>query len=340
MPVQENDYAVVIGIEHYVSSDLQTLTHAIHDAEEVKNWLLDQTTGGGLPSENCKPIFSSKGSDHPVNDDVDAAFESIFKLAKKRRPIHARRLYFYFSGHGMSSSMIQAYLCLPKWSTRWRTKTIDSLEYWQMLADTGYFSEIVCLFDCCRTFLPNIGGPTGLRTMAPAEDAATAKSFTGFAAEYLKEAFEERDDGGHSFFTRALLTALKGGACQATGGATPERLSKFLKSETSRLAKLDGKTQNPRITNDFDPEDGCVFGSALPVGSASSVKQAYEVEISDPADSSVVLVDGNSQETPWDKSQPWRIEVGEGLHVLERKSTGKMLRLPRDVTKGVFHVDF
>jgi hypothetical protein len=339
MPTEPDDYALVVGIDHYKPEELPPLSCARRDADEVERWLLEEG-GGGLPQGNRKKIVSQPNSDKPVNSEIDDAIEEIFELVRQR-PTPARRFYFYFSGHGMATGAIQAFLCLPKWSNSRRKMAIDSQDYWLMLAGTGLFTEIVCLFDCCRSYKPNVGGlGSTLGTARPDAQAANARLFMAFAAEFLQSAFEENGTEGHGYFTRALLSALRGGACRAAGGVPADRLKGFLESETPRLAERDGKKQIPVVSNGFPAATGPVFGSALPSDGTCANKLVYLVAISTDAGRRVVLVRPDETEVPWDRSQPWRIEAGQGLHILEDKSNGTILKLPRDVTQGEIHVTF
>lgn len=338
MPIQPNHFALVLGINHYLSSDLFPLSSALKDADEVEEWLLDQNTGGGLPRSNCIKILSRDNSGAPVTNEIDDAFETIFGQVKSQ-PL-PRRFYFYFSGHGMAASLLQAYLCLPKWSNQRRRLALDSEDYWLMLAETGFFEEIVCLFDCCRSYKPNVGGvPSTLGMARPDKNASQTRLFIAFAAEYLLSAYEDPDLDGHGFFTRALLSGLRGGACRPAGGAPAQRLKGFLESETVRLAQLAGKKQTPTVFNGFPVANEPVFGSALPLGGGDD-KLVYLITVAGGSNRKVVLVHPDAAETPWDQSQPWRVEVGMGLHVLEDKTSGQIFRLPRDTTRGEIHVEF
>ena len=339
MAIEPNDYALVVGVNHYLSGDLKPLSSAVRDAMDVERWLLDQGTGGGLLRQNCRKIVSEQGTGQPVNDMIDDAFAAIFAQAKQG-PIPARRFYFYFSGHGMAASLLQTYLCLPKWSNERRRAALDSEDYWLMVAETGYFQEIVCLFDCCRSYKPNVGGvPSTLGQARPNKSAAQTRLFVGFAAEFLHAAFEDPTVDGHSFFTRALLSGLRGGACEPTGGAPAQRLKGFLETETKRLAELSKKRQSPMVFNGFPTANEPVFGSAPPLG-GNGAQLVYLVSVTGGPERSVVLVRPDNSETPWNGSQPWRIAVGGGLHLLQDKANGKTFRLPRDITQGEIHVDF
>jgi hypothetical protein len=157
MPIQPDHYALVIGIDDYPSGDLRSLEHAKHDAEAFRNWLIDPGTGGGVPEENCKLILSRGELLLPNFDEIDDHLDRIIKLAEKSHA-NARRLYFYFSGHGMAARQLQTFLCLPRWSNRWRNAALDSQAYSTYLVNSGLFREIVFLFDCCRSYKPSVLG--------------------------------------------------------------------------------------------------------------------------------------------------------------------------------------
>lgn len=339
MPVQPDHYALVMGIDDYPSGDLKPLANAKRDAQEFQKWLLDADTGGGLSLGHCRLVLSSAESVAPLLEQIDLELETIINLAKGR-PSDARRLYLYFSGHGMAASFLRAFLCLPRWSNVWRRAALDSEDYCLMLVDTGLFSEVVCFFDCCRSYKPSVGGHgSQLGGVRPDQSAANSKLFLAFAAAYLQQAFEESAADGHGFFTRALLSGLRGGACQPQGGAPAHLLKAFLENETVRLAKAAGKIQEPQVFNGFPANHEPVFGSALPL-SQQPRRLVYLVSVNVPLEQGVVLVYPNMQELAWDGSQPWRIEAAEGLHVLQNKTSGRAQLLPRDATQGEINVEF
>lgn len=327
MPIEENDYALVVGINDYLSkADLKPLSHAVSDADELEKWLLNKDTGGGLPDGNCKKIISQPGSGKPVHAEIDDAIDAILNLARQRKT-PARRFYFYFSGHGMAARLDQAYLCLPKWSDYRRNMAIDSYDYWQMLANTGLFREIVCLFDCCRSYKPNVGGiGSTLWSGKPEQSAPKARLFLGFAAELMERAFEENGTEGHGYFTRALLSALQGGACREEGGVPASKLKDFLEEETPRLAETDGKIQNPVVANSFQTKGEPVFGSARPLG---SVPVSAEQKIAAPIPAWKTSA---NYQGPESSHEYYRFPAAEYSH----KTTTRALEGESSVDSGVF----
>ena len=104
--MNSEDFAIVVGINAY--PQLTPLRGALQDANMFKNWLISPK-GGDLPDTNVKTILSPDGfaSDpfdaSPIKRDIDRALRD-FGLGnidlEDPQPI-GRRLYFYFSGHGV-----------------------------------------------------------------------------------------------------------------------------------------------------------------------------------------------------------------------------------------------
>ncbi|TWV93271.1 hypothetical protein [Chitinophaga pinensis] len=76
------------------------------------------------------------------------------QLAGKR----GRRLYFYFSGHGIGVTMMNSAMLLPKWTTFMRNYALSSEKYIQELVNKGTFEEIYFFMDCCRNRIPGVNG--------------------------------------------------------------------------------------------------------------------------------------------------------------------------------------
>src|SRR5438132_776583 len=98
--MQDHDYAIVVGIGRYplLKKDLEG---SVKDAEEFGAWAMD---GGQVPEKNVRWILSDtppKPGARPVLEEIDRTFAELFKQAKDTP---ARRLYFYFAGHGCSAA--------------------------------------------------------------------------------------------------------------------------------------------------------------------------------------------------------------------------------------------
>jgi len=208
------DYAVVLGVNHYPA--FRPLEGAIEDAERVHAWLTDPL-GGGLPENNCKLLRSSAPPPAPLQDLIDDAFVEVLE-----RPERRRRLYFYFSGHGVAQVQDDVSMCLAKWSETFRAMSLSYRDYQKTLRDWARFEQIVIWLDCCRVrnFSVRGLGPTFPPPM-PLPDAPQVRTMVGFATEFEDVAYE----AGRGVFTTVLLEGLRGGAVDpATGRTTADGL--------------------------------------------------------------------------------------------------------------------
>ena len=108
----ENDYALVIGINHYEDDSLNNLNGAIQDAIAMETWF-KSPQGGNIPEENCIMVTSTEDPIHPDKNAIDVALERIYTAAYAAGG--GGRFYFYFSGHGFSHSMRDNTLVVSNW---------------------------------------------------------------------------------------------------------------------------------------------------------------------------------------------------------------------------------
>lgn len=269
MAVNEDHYALVVGIDDY--PEFIALKGAKNDAEAFAGWLLDNGIGGGVAEANLKLVLSSPDPLQPIQDDIDDALKRLFDMAKGNA---AKRLYIYFSGHGVAHTAFATNLCLAKWSKRRTGAALDSMNYLECAKEMGVFDEIIMLMDCCRT---RTRGRNALNYQFPpiSPGEIATRTFVGYATEYMLAAHEAtvtEDDGladddagevrGH--FTRALIEALEGRAAQPGGGVTAGALKKYLDSRTIEIAKAANHRQKPEVQNGLDTVLEPVFGSAMP----------------------------------------------------------------------------
>lgn len=327
MPVNDADYALVVGINHYPG--FRPLKGAIEDAQDFAHWLTDKTQGGGLPDANCKLVVSEPSPLRPIQDDIDDKLQEIVVSLQAAR---GRRFYMYFSGHGLAQTQLGNDLCLAKWSELRRNMALDSQHYLQTVLGLGKFTEIVFLMDCCRVRKVNARGlPCTLSFPKPADEAGAVRSFIGYAAEFLNPAFESSvaeaaaaggnpaDVRGH--FTRALLAALRGGAARTEGGVPAGRLKEYLEAETPRIAQQSGHAQKPEVVNGFPAAPEPLFGSAPPATMNVTIRfraaRAGEIVLEGPELQDIKRGPASGG--------PWRLRLDKGLYILrEENATGEM----------------
>jgi len=262
-----NDYAVVVGIDEYPG--FRSLKGAVEDAQDFVKWLCEEEYGGAVPIENCKKVVSVKQPLAPLQDQIDVAFDSVFSTIPLGT--QARRLYVYFSGHGMAESNLITDLCLASWAKKFPNRALDAQQYLDTMMKLGKFQEIIMLLDCCRVRIVSAKGIfPGFNAAAPGPSAPKARYFLANATEFLNSSYEAATTNNVSaddpiirgYFTRALMTALRGAAAIPRGGVPASKLKNYLEENVTLLAKADNWNQDSEVVNGLrgDP----LFGSAPP----------------------------------------------------------------------------
>jgi hypothetical protein len=262
-----DDYAVVVGIDEYPG--FRPLKGAVNDAEDFVKWLCEEKYGGALPGDNCKKVVSVKEPLAPLQEQIDVAFDSVFSAIPLGT--QARRLYVYFSGHGMAESNLITDLCLASWTKRFPNRALDAQQYLDTMMKLGKFREIIMLLDCCRVRIVSAKGIIpGFNAAAPGPGAPKARYFLGNATEFLNSSYEAAtaDKGGadgpiiRGYFTRALMKALRGAAAIPNGGVPASKLKNYLEENVPLLAKVDNWNQDSEVVNGLKGDP--IFGSAPP----------------------------------------------------------------------------
>ncbi len=332
MATYPEDYGLVVGINHYPG--FKDLNGAIDDAKKFDEWLIDKNKGGGLLEENRRLILSSSDSRKPIQEDIDVALVELFERIGGNR---VRRFYLYFSGHGLASSRMGADLCLAVWSHMRRNAALDSEAYYELLAGTGQFQEIVCFFDCCRVRLSNSkGAPSSLGRPKPGDLSGHERRMIAYSTEYQNAAYEAQNDIDSSdvrgYFTQALIEALNGNAAQTQGGVPAKRLKQYVENRTKILAENDGKTQLPEVDISFVSNNEPIFGNATPtreiIITFSGTKIDRNIDVIGPEDTVVKTIVATSQ--------PMNLPLGAGIHLLYDPIDGS----DTSIREGDEHVNF
>lgn len=253
----KQNYALLIGINNYTppqKSGLRPLKGAINDANYVEEWLTAED-GGNLPPENCFIITSTPEPLLPLQEEIDSKIEEMIGQVKTQGG-KARRLYFYFAGHGLGSmdNIQDIALCLAKWSELRRNMALSSELYKEVLRQFGYFEEIFLFADCCRNTKINVKPlqPT-FAPFQPSPSSGDTRLFIGYATQYQDQSFEAETGNSEmrGVFTRVLLEALRGAAADENGVITADGLRDYLSLHTPLEAQKEGYKQKPEITHSF-----------------------------------------------------------------------------------------
>lgn len=253
----ENDFAIIIGINDYTLPEkrgLKTLRGAINDVNKFEEWLISKD-GGWLSEGNIKKIISNPNPLNPLQDEIDDAFLEIEDTIKEEFNYRARRLYFYFAGHGIGTldDTSNTALCLANWSEKRRHSALSSSAYKEKIKQYGYFEEIIFIADCCRNTKINIipKAPT-FSCLAPTDLAGQTKMFVAYATQYQDQSYEVQHDNSEmrGAFTTVFLEGLKGSAGN-NGIVGVDDLRDFLIKETPIYAQKMGYKQIPEIIHNF-----------------------------------------------------------------------------------------
>lgn len=252
------DFALIVGVRDY--PDYSNLTGPVDDAQKLVDWVKAKN-GGDVPGAQVFSILSHPAPPTPLQHVIDNAIKVIKADVAKNHGSRARRLYFYFSGHGLAGENDDNSLCMADWSYDMRNSALSSREYLNYLVNTGHFEEIVFFLDCCRSRLvghrshfPNLG------LAKPSPLAGSTKTIVFYASEFQNAAFEVQNNGDsisfvHGHFTNALLRALAGEAVDEDGNVTGEGVGEFLTVEIPRLAKDFNQFQEAKIqTSNLNPK--------------------------------------------------------------------------------------
>lgn len=228
-------WAIVIGIDRYAIQDA-ALGGAVRDALDVREWLFDPQ-GGNVPEANLALVLGpAEGAPDPgveaAAPDRNSATKAVAELIQRSGGA-GERLYFYYSGHGISArtgfSDEDAMLFSDfEWLLPDNSWSLRSL--WEYFA-TFQFQDQIMLVDACRN-APRIQEVRIGHWPRPRQrDVGTppAQQFILYATSPGLRAAEEGAPGDeHAAFTRVLLNGLRGaGRAKTFDSAAQEYLVRW-----------------------------------------------------------------------------------------------------------------
>ena len=99
-------WAIVIGIDEY-GGEVPSLSAAVDDAESFYRWVTSKT-GANVPEKNVRLLLGRAPGDTdqdesdraPTKDNIMSAINDVMRASKGAGEV----LYFFFSGHGITST--------------------------------------------------------------------------------------------------------------------------------------------------------------------------------------------------------------------------------------------
>jgi hypothetical protein len=251
----DDDWAIVIGINQYPKVvGASPLQGAVGDATKFKQWLL-RPDGGAVPpghiGEFIQDLSVSSGALKPTESQLRSFIEEQLLSFLPNRPF-GRRMYLYFSGHGISptgqESIRNAALLMANAIMPTPLLHIPGNILAEGLRSSAYFKQVVLIMDCCRDFEKNVI-PNHFDFIDPVEIAKSCLLVEAYATTWASKAREiplPPNNSIQGVFTHALLEVLSAG--QMSGTLLKQSLRRYL----ARLLKDEKKAQDPVIQPDED----------------------------------------------------------------------------------------
>lgn len=252
-----DDYALVIGINHYRSLD--ALDGAHRDAGQFAEWL-KSPGGGDLPEENVG-IFLSTPS--PWSPGLEEIVDWIIALVEEKSPALderiGRRLYLFMAGHGIGPGVEEAGLLTPTTSAL-AVKYVAGSRFADFFRSAALFEEVLLFMDCCRDHDWELPAPyMPLKSKVDPAAAHKVRTLYAYATGFGRKAREREIEGEvGGIFTHALLEGLRCSGAGPDGRITATSLKRYIERRVSAL-RMPGTDQEPfvKAPDDFVLRQGC-----------------------------------------------------------------------------------
>ncbi|MEL6862990.1 MAG: caspase family protein [Bacteroidota bacterium] len=218
----KEDYAIVVGINHYPG--MNPLKGAEQDALNFIEWLKDPK-GGDVPKEQIFTVLSSDFEPQPDSPnyarpkigDIHAKFDDLSDIyidsTEDPRKI-GRRLYLFFSGHGIGKYQEGA-LLMSNAKEPGRLPHFPSSDAAEEITKSAAFEEVILFMDCCRDDYSKDFVKLNYIFLQQPKLAEDIKYFRIFASKLGQKAREapnpQANNRYEGYFTRALMISLREG---------------------------------------------------------------------------------------------------------------------------------
>ena len=216
-----NNWAIVIGVNHYPARDEWTLHGAVRDALAMRDWLLLRSGGNIAPEKLTLLLAPSPGDPDPGVEFVPATNDNIINSINElldSSSMRGDRFYFYFSGHGLSVNIdlsTKQGILAGDFDVKASHHSLTVKSLFELFQST-HFSEQFFIIDACPN-IPLDKIRLGEFPNVPEPVIPSPPQFVMFATQPGVKAMETGNYGNESgAFTSALLEGLKGeGAAKA-----------------------------------------------------------------------------------------------------------------------------
>lgn len=251
----DEDYAIVVGINTYTK--LTPLTSAVNDANAFAEWLRLPEGGGITDASRLKIIMSPEvqQSDlmvEPLQLRIDHALES---FGVGRGHIIGRRLYIYFSGHGVGVDFDDVAMLMADASETFLDSNIGLRPYRGFFHARDLFEEIIYIVDCCRDQVKHktVNAMAPFFNLEEDEPPPEVRDYVFLAAAHGEKAFSVPKSNG--LLTQALVEGLQGEAADQDGKITSLLLHDYVRKRVPELAKNLKVKQAPKFQRGDDDQE-------------------------------------------------------------------------------------
>ena len=261
------DHAIVVGIKRY-RDVFPRLNGSVNDALLFREWLVDEARGGLDPAHVTLICSTDEGDLKPIRDQIEDEIGRFFTMRLNTTGPVGRRLYLYFSGHGVTppANKDDCGLLMANANSPGPLRALPGRLALDRLRWAGLFDEVVLIMDCCREVNGDVDAHLGLpdRTDPTIPDGATY--MYGFAAKWNAAAVERllphpldpaKPPLWQGVFTHVLLKGLDK-AVSSERQVTAHTLKPFVQSSILELLKDAADNRWPEIF--FDERRPIVFG--------------------------------------------------------------------------------
>jgi ABC-type branched-subunit amino acid transport system substrate-binding protein/uncharacterized caspase-like protein len=238
------NFAIVVGINQYDTTSFESLNHAKHDAEVIRDFFQEAQFDEIIFFSDNSPLQLSDENHfctYPNHTSLRSYLHDRFEKPFLKR---GDNCWFFFSGHGYLHNN-REYLMPSDANVRQVEQTGIQVNYVRERLSRCGSDNIILILDACRsegssTVTGKSSNTTGIGGQAP------HGVITFYSCSQTQRSWES-DDLKHSLFTYALLEALKLND-KDNNCATVERLGEYLQKRVPELCKKNAKkSQNPSI---------------------------------------------------------------------------------------------
>jgi uncharacterized caspase-like protein len=274
-PVEENRFAVVIGVEEYQDTRISRFNHAAADARALADALV---RSGGFPQQQVLLLATGEPAERqPTRSAILRHFSSL-----QGRATQEGLLLIFFAGHAIERNG-KSYL-LPSdaiaGDAALLQETAISIDRIKELIRASEAGQVMLLFDAFRQ-QPIAGGQspdyplteTFTRELGLDTRGGDVMAFTALFASSVGERAYESQSRKQGFFASALIESLKGRAANRQREITLGELVKYLQSAVTQEVQRElgrNARQRPHAVIEGYQADELVVALAESSGQASA----------------------------------------------------------------------